>query len=77
LSVASYYSELAKYWYKAKIVGVGSAHNMKACTGQAMRQVVFTDLQITIRQRLAVLPGLRTLLILAYTKQTLPLIGCL
>jgi hypothetical protein len=49
---------------------------MKACTGQAVRQVVFTDVQVTIRQRAAVFPGLRALLLLAYTKQMLPLIGC-
>jgi hypothetical protein len=41
-----------------------------------MRQVLLTDVQITIRQRAAVLPVLRALLLLAYTKQMLPLIGC-
>jgi hypothetical protein len=63
-------------WYHAKKVRVVSAHSMKACTGRAVRQVVFTDVQITIRQRAAVLPVLRALLLLAYTKQMLPLIGC-
>ncbi|MFN9902759.1 MAG: hypothetical protein ACK55Z_29055, partial [bacterium] len=38
-------------------------------TVPAVRQVVFADVQITIRQRVAVL-------LLAYTKLTLPLIGC-
>ncbi len=70
------YSESAQYWYHAKKVGVVSAHSMKACTEGAVRQVVFTDVQITIRQRAAVFPVLRALLLLAYTKQMLPLIGC-
>ena len=60
----------------AKKVGVVSAHSMEACTGRAVRQVVFTEVQITIRQRAAVFPVLRALLLLAYTKQMLPLIGC-
>jgi hypothetical protein len=76
LPVASYYSKSAQYWYHAKKVGVVSAHSMKACTGLAVRQVVFTDVQITIQQIAAVLPVLRALLLLAYTKQMLPLIGC-
>jgi hypothetical protein len=49
---------------------------MKGCTGRVLRQVVFADVQITIRQRAAVFPVLRALLLLAYTKQMLPLIGC-
>jgi hypothetical protein len=60
----------------AKKVGVVSAHSMKACTRLAVLPVVFTDVQITIRQGAAVLPVLRTLLLLAYTKQIMPLIGC-
>jgi hypothetical protein len=39
----------------------------------AVRQVVFADVQITIRQRVAVLP----VLLLAYTKPMQPLTGCL
>ncbi len=74
--VASYYSESAQYWYHAKKVGIVSAHSMEACTGRAVRQVVFTDVQVTIRQRAAVLQVLRALLLLVRTKQMLPLIGC-
>ncbi len=48
---------------------------MKACTGLAVRQVLFTDVQIAIQQRAAVFPGLRALLLLAYTEQMLALIG--
>ncbi len=48
---------------------------MKACTGRAVRQVVFTDVQITVRQRAAVLQVFRALLLLARTKQMRPLIG--
>jgi hypothetical protein len=69
MPVASYYSVPAQNWYHAKKVGVVSAHPMKACTGLAVRQVVFTDVQITIRQKAAVLPVLRALLLLAYTKK--------
>jgi hypothetical protein len=49
---------------------------MKFCAGLAVRQVVFADMQITIRQRAVVLPVLRVLILLVYTKQVLPLIGC-
>ncbi len=49
---------------------------MEACTGRAVRQVVFTDVHITIRQRAAALQVFRALLLLARTKQMLPLIGC-
>ncbi len=49
MPVASYYSESAQYWYHAKKVGVVSALSIKSCTGPAVRQVVFTDVQITIR----------------------------
>jgi len=45
LPVASYYSKSAQYWYHAKKVGIVSAHSMKACTGQAVLQVIFTDVQ--------------------------------
>ncbi len=55
---------------------VVSAHSMKACTGLVVHQVVFTDVQITIGQRAAVLPVLKALRLLAYTKQMLPLTGC-
>jgi hypothetical protein len=70
------FSKSAQYRYHAKKVCVVSAQSMKACTGLAVRQVVFTDVQITIRQRAAVIPVLRALLLLAFTKQMLPLIGC-
>ena len=49
-------------------------------TVPAVRQVVFADVQITIGQSCSS-PGarilVRALLLLAYTKSTLPLIGCL
>jgi hypothetical protein len=41
---------------------------MKSSSGLAVRQVVFTDVQITIRQRTAVLLVLRALLLLALHK---------
>ncbi len=33
-----------KYWYQVKKVSVGSAHSIKSCSVQAVRQVVFTVL---------------------------------
>ncbi len=64
---------------RAKKVGVVSAHSMKACTVPAVRQLVFADLQITSRQSCSS-PSARILvrafILLAYTIQTLPLIGC-
>jgi hypothetical protein len=55
LSVASYYSELVQrnIGIKQKKVGVGSARSIKSCIRPAVCQVVFTDVQITIRQRVA------------------------
>jgi hypothetical protein len=43
---------------QVKKVGIGSARSIKSCIKPAVRQVVFTDGQITIRQRVAVLPVL-------------------
>ncbi len=48
-----------QYWYHAKKVGIVSASSIKSCTGPAVRQVVFTDVQITIQQKVVVLPVLR------------------
>ena len=62
---------------KKKKVGVGSARSKISCIKTAVRQVVFTDVQITIQQRAAVLQVFRAVLLLARTKQMLPLIGCL
>jgi hypothetical protein len=42
----------------SKKVGVGSARSKKSWIKPAVRQVVFTDVQITIRQRVAVLPDI-------------------
>ncbi len=41
-----------------KKVSVGPERSLKSCIMQAVRQVVFTDVQITIRQIVAVLPVL-------------------
>jgi hypothetical protein len=57
LPVASYNSISALYWYQIKKVGVGSVYVLLKILS-AMRQVVFTDVQITILQRVAVLPVL-------------------
>jgi hypothetical protein len=43
---------------KQKEVGVGSARSITYCIKPAVHQVVFSDVQITIRQRIAVLPVL-------------------
>ncbi len=67
-----YYSESAQHWYEGKKVGVVPAHFIKSCIRQAVRQVVFTDVLIVGDLMWTVI----ALLLLAYTKETLPLIGC-
>jgi hypothetical protein len=64
--LASCILESAEYWYQAKKVGVGSTCSIKFCVRLAVRQVVFTDVVVCT---------VRAFLLLAYTKQTLPLIG--
>jgi hypothetical protein len=47
----SYYSKSAQYWYHAKKVGVVSAHSIlheSLYWAIVVRQMVFTDVQITI-----------------------------
>jgi hypothetical protein len=50
LPFASYYYESVKYWDQAKNIAVGSARSIKSCIRPAVRQVVFTDVQIKIRE---------------------------
>jgi hypothetical protein len=42
-----YYSQSVSYWYQVKKVGVVPARSMHGM--QAVRQVVFTDVQIVVR----------------------------
>ena len=44
-----YYSASAQYWYRVKKVGVVPAHSLEFSIGQAVRQVVLTDVLIVGR----------------------------
>ena len=44
-----YYSESAYYWYQVKKVGVVPALSIESSIGQAVRQVVFTDVLTVCR----------------------------
>ncbi len=54
--LASYYSESALYKYQVKKLGVGSARSIKSCIKPAVRQVVLTDVQITVDRELQFSP---------------------
>ena len=43
------HSESAQYWHQAEKVGIVPAHSIKSSIGQAVRQVVFTDVLIVGR----------------------------